>query len=192
MFYLINYGFEVYGDRCLTEDPYDHGPKVVDLLQSREFPGLDDNPLIDDVINKCWHNEYSTVSQLAMQTQFLMRKGTDVAETGESRKGKGREVVAILEPSFINQFFVSMNRIFRAVFSGIGSWWMLLSHYIMKSKGNERNDVHVEQGTSEVDMVRKREICQDLEKRGLLELLLSGEPEQIGFSFDWYRHSLSC
>lgn len=32
LFYLINYGFEVYGDRCLTEDSYDHGPKVVDLL----------------------------------------------------------------------------------------------------------------------------------------------------------------
>lgn len=32
LYYLMNYGFEVYGDRCLVEDPYDHGPKVVDLL----------------------------------------------------------------------------------------------------------------------------------------------------------------
>jgi hypothetical protein len=33
-FYLINYGFEVYGDRYLTEDPKEHGRKVVELLQN--------------------------------------------------------------------------------------------------------------------------------------------------------------
>ena len=33
-----------------------------------------------------------------------------------------------------------------------------------------------------------REFCQDLEQRGLLRLLSSGEPEQIGFTFEWYRH----
>lgn len=32
LFYLINYGFEVYGDRCLTDNPNEHGRKVVDLL----------------------------------------------------------------------------------------------------------------------------------------------------------------
>ncbi|PGH11750.1 serine/threonine protein kinase [Polytolypa hystricis UAMH7299] len=30
LYYLINYGFEVYGDRCLTKDPKEHGHKVVD------------------------------------------------------------------------------------------------------------------------------------------------------------------
>ncbi|CAI7646443.1 unnamed protein product [Penicillium glandicola] len=58
LYYLINYGFEVYGDRCLTEDPYEHGPKVVDLLQNMEFPELDGNPLIDNIIHKCWHNRF--------------------------------------------------------------------------------------------------------------------------------------
>jgi serine/threonine protein kinase len=38
-FYFINYGFEVHGDRCLTEDPYERGPKVVDLLQN--YLGVD-------------------------------------------------------------------------------------------------------------------------------------------------------
>jgi serine/threonine protein kinase len=59
LYYLINYGFEVYGDRCLTEEPKEHGPKVVDLLQNMEFPKLDGDPLIDDIIDKCWHNKYS-------------------------------------------------------------------------------------------------------------------------------------
>jgi hypothetical protein len=35
----------------------------VELLQNMEFPKLDGNPLIDNVINKCWHNKYVTVSE---------------------------------------------------------------------------------------------------------------------------------
>jgi hypothetical protein len=65
IYYYINYGFEVYGYRCLTEDPYEHGPKVVDLLQNKDFPNLDCNPLIYDLIDNCWHNKYATVSELA-------------------------------------------------------------------------------------------------------------------------------
>lgn len=30
MYCLINYGFEVYGDRCRTGDPYEHGPVFLD------------------------------------------------------------------------------------------------------------------------------------------------------------------
>ncbi|KAJ5669086.1 hypothetical protein N7462_010156 [Penicillium macrosclerotiorum] len=32
LFYLINYGFEVYNDQYLVDDPYEHRPKVLDLL----------------------------------------------------------------------------------------------------------------------------------------------------------------
>ncbi|KAJ5603006.1 hypothetical protein N7537_005962 [Penicillium hordei] len=72
LYYLINYGFEVYGDRCLTEDPYEYGPKVVDLLQSINFPELNGNIPIDNVIEKCWLNIYVTVSELAMDTKQLL------------------------------------------------------------------------------------------------------------------------
>ncbi|KAJ5550785.1 hypothetical protein N7461_005483 [Penicillium sp. DV-2018c] len=40
LYYFINYGFEVYGDRCLTEDPKNHLCKVVDLLQNLDFAEL--------------------------------------------------------------------------------------------------------------------------------------------------------
>mgnify|MGYP002718608218 FL=1 len=133
IYYLINYGFEVYGDRCLTKDPYDHGPKVVELLQSMEFPNLDGNPLIDDIIAKCWHNKYATVSDLAAHTNMLLNERSDT--TGSNRDD------------------MNHNR--------LGEQFIL-----------------------------KKEICQDLEKRGLLHQLSLGEPEQIGFTFDWYRHSL--
>jgi serine/threonine protein kinase len=128
LYYWINYGFEVYGDRCLTEDPYEHGPKVVDLLQNMEFPKLDGNPPIDNINEKCWHNKYVTVSELAAHTKTL----------------------------------------------------------------NERSDNrhYADQDCTEEEFLSRKEFCQDLEKRGLLQALSSGEPEQIGFTFDWYRHSL--
>lgn len=40
------------------------------------------------------------------------------------------------------------------------------------------------------EFVSEKEFCLDLEKRGLLHVLSSGEPEEIGFTLDWYRHSL--
>ncbi|KAJ5367266.1 hypothetical protein N7541_001207 [Penicillium brevicompactum] len=139
LFYFMNYGFEVYGDRCLTEDPYDHGPKVVDLLQNLEFPELNGNPVIDNIIDKCWHNKYVTVSELAACTKTLLRERTDAVESQENGK---QEV-----------------------------------------NGTDQNCV-------EETSFSEREFCQDLERRGLLHTLSSGEPEKIGFTFDWYRHSL--
>lgn len=90
IYHFINYGFEAYGDRCLTDDPYDHGPKVVDLLQNMEFPELNGNPLIDNIIHKCWHNQYSTVSELAARTERLLNENTDAAASDgiSSREGE--------------------------------------------------------------------------------------------------------
>lgn len=68
LFYLIDYGFEVYGDRYLTEDYHDQGPAVVTLIQSMQFPLLDgDDELINQIIDKCWHNKYATVADLAQE-----------------------------------------------------------------------------------------------------------------------------
>lgn len=52
-----------------------------------EFPKLDGNSLIDNVINKCWHNKYVTVSELAAHTKTLLNERTD----GAGRKGEGSE-----------------------------------------------------------------------------------------------------
>ncbi|KAJ5741113.1 hypothetical protein N7493_000985 [Penicillium malachiteum] len=88
LFYLINYGFEVYGDRCLTDDAHDHGPRVVELLQDKKFPKLDGIPLIDRVIEKCWQNKYVKASDTAADTKTLLSeidamesKGTINTET---------------------------------------------------------------------------------------------------------------
>ncbi|OAF56669.1 hypothetical protein VC83_07133 [Pseudogymnoascus destructans] len=72
-YYLINYGFEVYGDRCLGDDPSgkEHGPTVVDLLQKKIFPELYGDPMIDSIIKKCWHGEYKTIGELAENTSRL-------------------------------------------------------------------------------------------------------------------------
>lgn len=128
LYYLMNYGFEVYGDRCLTPDnPKEHGPKVLDLLQNMEFPELDGDPMIDDIINKCWHNKHRTVSELAARTEILLSEVIDNCDDADQ--------------------------------------------------------------DSEEDLSSKEKYCQDLEKRGLLGLLSSGEPKQLGFACEWYRHS---
>lgn len=72
LYYLINYSFEVYRDRCLTKDPKEHGPKVMNLLQTMKFPKLDSDPLIDNIIAKCWHNKYTTIAELAAYTRKLL------------------------------------------------------------------------------------------------------------------------
>lgn len=82
LYYLINYGFEVYGDRCLTEDPKEHGPKVVDLFQNMEFPNLDGDPILDDVVHKCWHNKYATIAELAAYTETLLPGRTTGRDIG--------------------------------------------------------------------------------------------------------------
>ncbi|DAA76550.1 TPA_exp: hypothetical protein A8136_7227 [Trichophyton benhamiae CBS 112371] len=56
----------------LVDDPYEHGPKVMELLQDMKFPKLNGDPLIDDIINKCWHNRYRTLAELATQTEILL------------------------------------------------------------------------------------------------------------------------
>ncbi|KAL4912905.1 kinase-like domain-containing protein [Aspergillus aurantiobrunneus] len=124
---LINYSFEVYGDCCLADDLYEHRPKVVDLLQKMDFPKLDGDLLVDSIIDRCWHNKYATVAELAANTKAIANKGS-------------RD---------------------EAVQDCIGE-----------------------------DFLSKKEFCQDLEKRGLLDALSLEEPEQLGSRLEWYRHSL--
>lgn len=73
LYYLINYGFEVYGDRCLGDDPSgkEHGPFVVDLLQMMIFPELNGEPMINSIITKFWRCEYKAIAELAENTARL-------------------------------------------------------------------------------------------------------------------------
>ncbi|KAE8352184.1 kinase-like domain-containing protein [Aspergillus coremiiformis] len=141
LYYLINYGFEVFGDRCFTEsDPKEHGPKVVDMLQNMKFPRLNCDPLIDDIIDKCWHNKYATIAELAAHTKSLV----------EGTSGGGTDTETI------------------------------------KPNGGSFN---VDRDHLAENFSSKKAMCQDLERRGLLRLLSSGEPGQLGFALEWYRHS---
>ena len=61
LYYFINYRPGIYSDRCLSEeDTKKLGRKIVDLLQNMQFPELDGDPLIDNIIGKCWHNRLRT------------------------------------------------------------------------------------------------------------------------------------
>lgn len=178
LYYLINYGFEVYGDRCLTEDPREHGPKVVALLQNMEFPELGGDPRIDDIIERCWRNKYTTVAELAAHTEALLTEGTH------------REGISI-ETVFIAQLYMAIGR-------AISGLWCSVADWVRQSANTQTTNTDVADGDSsedvdqnhpEEDFSSKTAFCQDLEERGLLRLLCSDEPEQLGFTFEWYRHS---
>lgn len=89
LYYLINYGFGVYGDRSLTEDPKEHRPKVVDLLQDMKFPELDGDPAIDNIIESCWHNKYATIRELASHTEMLIIEETSCKGSTEAAHIRG-------------------------------------------------------------------------------------------------------
>lgn len=130
LFYLINYGFEVYDDQCLTEDPKKRGCKVLNLLQDMEFPKLDGDPVLDHMINKCWHNHYTTIAELAASTETL-----------PSGRNNRKTIANSEEPD-------------------------------SSSCGN----------CPEENLSSKKAFCQSLEKRGLLQILSSERPEQLGFT----------
>lgn len=165
LYYLINYGFEVYDDQWVVDDPYEHGPKVVDLLQDMEFLKLNGDPLIDDIIDKCWHNQYRTLTDLAIYTEALLKEtpsealNHELASTPEWRTAIDRiqhtTSVSIIETKARNNGEVT---------NGDGY-----------HKGDQKLSG---------EQLSKKEFCQDLEKRGLLRLLASSKPTELGFNME--------
>ncbi|KAF9889339.1 hypothetical protein FE257_007449 [Aspergillus nanangensis] len=150
LYYLINYSVEVYGDQNLTQDPKEHGPKVVESLQNMDFPNLtSDAPLIDEIIQKCWHNEYKTIADLASEVGMLRSSSPNAKDINvqtlpipalcRNRKPTTAEVSNDSEPQ------------------------------------DDNRGVHQDHLTG--DFMSNRAICQDLQHRGLLQLLSTGEPE---------------
>lgn len=61
-------------------------------MRDMVFPELDGEPLIDDIIDKCWHYRYATVKELAAHTERLLAEekakgGTNAEATNESVNG---------------------------------------------------------------------------------------------------------
>lgn len=152
IFYLINYGFEVYEDRYLTENPKDHGHKVVDLLQNKQFPNLNGDSMIDEIIKKCWYNKYATIAELATEMKTLLPERDTASKTDTEA--------------------TSVNEAARQEFTS----------------GGDTDDRDVSQSCPADDFLSKKAFCEDLEKHGLLHMLSSGEPEQLGFILKFYRY----
>ncbi|GBF66073.1 hypothetical protein TMEN_8791 [Trichophyton mentagrophytes] len=69
-------GTAVYGGQRIADDPYEHGSKVMELLQDMKFPELNGDPLIDDIIDKCWRNRYCTLAGLTTLADILRKEST--------------------------------------------------------------------------------------------------------------------
>ncbi|GKZ63622.1 hypothetical protein AnigIFM49718_001835 [Aspergillus niger] len=168
LYYLINYGFEVYDDQCLADDPYEHGPKVMDLLQDMKFPKLDGDPLIDDIIDKCWHNQYRTLADLATHIETLLKESPSD--------------VLIQETASTPGWRKAIDRILRWLWYSPGAQWRSNGEII-----NGDDYYNVDQNHSGEHFFSKQKFCQDLEKRGLLRLLTLSKPTELGFSME-HRH----
>ncbi|KAJ5087749.1 protein kinase domain-containing protein [Penicillium angulare] len=74
IYYYLNYGMEVYGDKTLTDNRRDRGIALMELLKNMQFPVLDCDPMIDELIHKCWYNQFTTIANLAEATKALFDK----------------------------------------------------------------------------------------------------------------------
>lgn len=66
--YCMVYGFEPY------EDTDEQGPTIVDLLQDRKFPKLNDSGL-DAIIDRCWMGRYQELRDLLREAESLYGVG---------------------------------------------------------------------------------------------------------------------
>ncbi|RAH65091.1 uncharacterized protein BO66DRAFT_217485 [Aspergillus aculeatinus CBS 121060] len=163
-----------------------------------EFPNLDGDPLIDTIIDRCWHHRYATVSELAAHTKALLNeRRTDAMERNESRK-EGSEGVTSVTTVFDDRWRTVMSRIINGIWGyGLGELWRRLLSLGFRREaattertGGDHGNAMDPKYSLGKEFSSQRQLCQDLEQRGLLRMLSSGEPEQIGFTCEWYRHSL--
>ncbi|KAE8406690.1 kinase-like domain-containing protein [Aspergillus pseudonomiae] len=168
VYYFINYGFEVYDNQSLADDPYEHGPKVMDLLQDMKFPQLGGDPLIEDIINKCWHNQYLTLGDLATHTETFLKEPQSVAPNHEA--------------AACPRWSTAINRTPPQVWSSLGS-----QRRSNEEVNNGDDYYNTDQKRSGQRRPSKEKFCQDLEKRRLVRLLTSSRPMELGFSME-HRH----
>jgi hypothetical protein len=115
-------------------------------------------------------------------------------ESNGSGKRESGEVSNLVKTILNERWHMAIGRLFHGILYGLGMWWRSLFQSVRgeasidKRGCGDNNDV-VDQNCLERDFLSKKKFCQDLEKRGLLGVLSLGEPEEIGFTFDWYRYS---
>ena len=158
-----------------------------------QFPTLDGNPFIDDIISKCWHNEYPRVSDLATHTKALLYENHDadngVRSRDEGARERRNEITTSTETMPIIGRSIPIGRMIRELWSRLGDWWMVRQRTNEATNTDLGGDTFDDADRGLLGSRSEKEFCQDLEKRGLLDLLSSGEPEHIGFTLEWYRHS---
>jgi hypothetical protein len=157
-----------------------------------EFPTLDGNPLINDIIDKYWHNKYVKVADLAAHTKKLLNE----SRSDENELQASNSVRTPMEITIIFSWRMIMGRIFHGFLCAIRNWWTFAvqnTHRDVetaeRADGESSNPVDENLPLGE-DFISKKKLRQDLEQRGLLQLLSFGEPKQLGFRLAWYRHSL--
>lgn len=114
-----------------------------------------------------------------MQTARLLTEGAEEREPNA-------------QPNSGSSWKVAIGNIVCGLGEFVGSWWASLRPTTtngMSNSDRSNSTRHVDHGRPAEDFSFAKTYCQDLEKGGLLRVLSSAEPEQLGFTFEWYRHS---
>ena len=87
---------------------------------------MDGNPLINDIIDKCWHNQCVKVADLAAHTKKLLHEGPD--KSGESRSDENElqasnSVRIPMEMTTISSWRMIMGYFIRGLWYAIRNWW---------------------------------------------------------------------
>lgn len=85
VFYYLTRGYEPY------EDTPGLGPEVVYLLQNKQFPLTNPDDARDAVIRKCWHGDFSSVQQLAIEVESLRLDHEREDPSGDSCQDRRQE-----------------------------------------------------------------------------------------------------
>jgi hypothetical protein len=149
-----------------------------------EFPRSNGNPSIDEIINKCWPNQYVMVSDLAAYTEKLLDERTDTV--GDSGRSGGKEELRspIKSISMIIRWRMAIGRIVHRLWCGLGARWTFVirstNGVITMGRAIGDSSDNVDQHLLEGGFASKMACCQDLEKRGLLRALASANMRRSG------------
>lgn len=132
------------------------------------FPELDGDPLIDGIIDKCWHDGYATASTETLLPETPNGKESDAETTSTAR---WRMVIGRVLCGLWSSFRYWCASVPCLCRSGEATNPKVVNS---REQNGHSRDMDQDHPAEEENFSSKRVYCQDLEKRGLLRMLSSG------------------
>ncbi|CAG8929200.1 unnamed protein product [Penicillium salamii] len=123
LLYFMVYGHEPYDDVILTAEEWDR------RFGEMEFPELNRNEVLDEIISACWHNVYPTMALLAYdvkrKTKDMIRNAEYISIDSDEEKKTCKALVrkGLLGPELALSFQPAWRRYLHAIVKRTMSIW---------------------------------------------------------------------